>query len=71
MWPDTAHVTKGGYSSHIRVHEHYFFPVPAGLPTAAAGAHDVRGADGVLPARAQRVRARGPRSALAGWATWR
>ncbi|KKY35111.1 hypothetical protein UCDDA912_g04904 [Diaporthe ampelina] len=41
VWPDTAHVTKGGYSSHIRVHEHYFFPVPAGLPTAAAGAHDV------------------------------
>lgn len=35
-WPDTGYVTKGGYSSHIRIHEHYCFPVPEELPTAVA-----------------------------------
>ncbi|KAK7731007.1 hypothetical protein SLS53_008878 [Cytospora paraplurivora] len=35
-WPDTHHVTKGGYSSHVRVHEHYCFPVPDALPTNVA-----------------------------------
>jgi len=35
-WPDTGYVTKGGYSSHIRIHEHYCFPVPEELPTTVA-----------------------------------
>lgn len=41
LWPGAAgegggYVTKGGYASHARVHEHYCFPVPASLPAAAA-----------------------------------
>ncbi|KUI68019.1 NADP-dependent alcohol dehydrogenase 6 [Cytospora mali] len=35
-WPGTGYVTKGGYSSHVRIHEHYCFPVPAALPTNVA-----------------------------------
>ncbi|KAF3760462.1 hypothetical protein M406DRAFT_47533 [Cryphonectria parasitica EP155] len=35
-WPDNGYVTKGGYSSHIRIHEHYCFPVPEALPTNVA-----------------------------------
>lgn len=36
QWPDTGYVTKGGYSSHVRIHEHYCFPVPEALPTNVA-----------------------------------
>jgi len=33
-WPDTGIVTQGGYSSHVRTHEHWVFPIPEKLPTA-------------------------------------
>ncbi len=36
QWLETGYVTKGGYSSHIRIHEHYCFPVPASLPSNVA-----------------------------------
>ncbi|KAI9736666.1 MAG: hypothetical protein M1834_000870 [Cirrosporium novae-zelandiae] len=36
VWPDTGYVTQGGYSSHVRIHEHYCFPVPEELPSTVA-----------------------------------
>jgi len=35
-WPDTGIVTQGGYSSHVRTHEHWVFPIPEALSTEAA-----------------------------------
>lgn len=35
-WPDTGIVSQGGYASHIRVHEHWVFPIPESLPTNIA-----------------------------------
>jgi alcohol dehydrogenase (NADP+) len=32
-WPDTGIVSQGGYSSHIRTHEHWVFPIPEKLET--------------------------------------
>ncbi|RFU31787.1 hypothetical protein B7463_g4559, partial [Scytalidium lignicola] len=34
VWPDTGIVSQGGYSSHVRTHEHWVFPIPDGLTTA-------------------------------------
>jgi len=36
VWPDTGIVSQGGYSSHVRTHEHWVFPIPDGLPTEKA-----------------------------------
>ncbi|TVY81652.1 NADP-dependent alcohol dehydrogenase [Lachnellula suecica] len=33
IWPDTGVVSQGGYSSHIRAHEHWVFPIPDALET--------------------------------------
>jgi len=33
VWPDTGIVSQGGYSSHVRTHEHWVFPIPDGLVT--------------------------------------
>lgn len=30
-WPDTGIVSQGGYGSHVRVHEHWVFPIPDAL----------------------------------------
>jgi alcohol dehydrogenase (NADP+) len=35
-WPDTGIVSQGGYSSHVRVHEHWVFPIPEKLDTNMA-----------------------------------
>ncbi|KAK6079257.1 zinc-binding protein [Seiridium cupressi] len=35
-WPDTGIVTQGGYSSHVRTHEHWVFPIPDELPSELA-----------------------------------
>jgi len=35
-WPDTGIVSQGGYASHIRVHEHWVFPIPEKLETKLA-----------------------------------
>ncbi|KAK0125131.1 hypothetical protein ONS96_008995 [Cadophora gregata f. sp. sojae] len=35
-WPDTGIVSQGGYSSHVRTHEHWVFPIPNGLETTKA-----------------------------------
>ncbi|KAK0622350.1 chaperonin 10-like protein [Immersiella caudata] len=35
-WPDTGIISQGGYSSHVRTHEHWVFPIPAALPTTHA-----------------------------------
>lgn len=35
-WPDTGVVSQGGYSSHVRTHEHWVFPIPEGLETNLA-----------------------------------
>ncbi|KAF4627589.1 hypothetical protein G7Y89_g10566 [Cudoniella acicularis] len=32
-WPNTDIVLQGGYSSHIRAHEHWVFPIPEALET--------------------------------------
>jgi alcohol dehydrogenase (NADP+) len=32
-WPDTGIVSQGGYSSHVRTHEHWVFPIPEKLET--------------------------------------
>ncbi|KAN0114805.1 putative NADP-dependent alcohol dehydrogenase 6 [Hyaloscypha variabilis] len=36
VWPDTGIVSQGGYSTHVRTHEHWVFPIPAGLATNKA-----------------------------------
>ncbi|EFX02241.1 Zinc-binding transcription factor [Grosmannia clavigera kw1407] len=36
-WPDSGVVSQGGYSSHVRTHEHWVFPIPDALPSTAAG----------------------------------
>ncbi|KAI1104196.1 GroES-like protein [Jackrogersella minutella] len=35
-WPDTGIVTQGGYSSHVRTHEHWVFPIPDAIPSHLA-----------------------------------
>ncbi|KAI0480091.1 GroES-like protein [Xylariaceae sp. FL0804] len=35
-WPDTGIVTQGGYSSHVRTHEHWVFPIPDAIPSQLA-----------------------------------
>ncbi|KAI1321000.1 GroES-like protein [Xylariaceae sp. FL0255] len=35
-WPDTGIVTQGGFSSHVRTHEFWVFPIPDALPSALA-----------------------------------
>ncbi|KAL2753041.1 hypothetical protein ACRALDRAFT_2030118 [Sodiomyces alcalophilus JCM 7366] len=35
-WPDTGVVSQGGYSSHIRTHQHWVFPIPESLPSEIA-----------------------------------
>lgn len=35
-WPDTGIVSQGGYSSHVRTHEHWVFPIPEGLASTVA-----------------------------------
>ena len=32
-WPDSGVVSQGGYSSHVRTHEHWVFPIPETLET--------------------------------------
>ncbi|OGM41011.1 NADP-dependent alcohol dehydrogenase 6 [Aspergillus bombycis] len=32
-WPQTGIVSQGGYSSHVRTHEHWVFPIPEQLET--------------------------------------
>ncbi|KAH6629918.1 chaperonin 10-like protein [Chaetomium sp. MPI-SDFR-AT-0129] len=36
VWPDTGIVSQGGYSSHVRTHEHWVFPIPDALPSTIA-----------------------------------
>ncbi|EAA28495.1 GroES-like protein [Neurospora crassa] len=36
VWPDTGIVSQGGYSSHVRTHEHWVFPIPDALPSTVA-----------------------------------
>jgi alcohol dehydrogenase (NADP+) len=36
VWPETGIVSQGGYSSHVRAHEHWVFPIPEKLETAQA-----------------------------------
>ncbi|KAK2806057.1 hypothetical protein FQN51_008010 [Onygenales sp. PD_10] len=33
-WPETGIVSQGGYSSHVRTHENWVFPIPEKLETA-------------------------------------
>ncbi|CAK7568574.1 MAG: hypothetical protein SEPTF4163_006569 [Sporothrix epigloea] len=35
-WPETGIISQGGYSSHVRTHEHWVFPIPEGLATHEA-----------------------------------
>ncbi|KAI1260542.1 GroES-like protein [Xylariaceae sp. FL1019] len=35
-WPETGIVTQGGYSSHVRTHEHWVFPIPDSVPSELA-----------------------------------
>ncbi|PKS10386.1 hypothetical protein jhhlp_002137 [Lomentospora prolificans] len=35
-WPDTGIISQGGYSSHVRTHEHWVFPIPDGLSSTVA-----------------------------------
>jgi len=35
-WPDSGVVSQGGYSSHVRTHEHWVFPIPDALPSTVA-----------------------------------
>ncbi|CAK7241692.1 MAG: putative secondary metabolism biosynthetic enzyme [Sporothrix thermara] len=35
-WPETGIISQGGYSSHVRTHEHWVFPIPDGLATHEA-----------------------------------
>jgi len=34
VWPETGIVSQGGYSSHVRTHEHWVFPIPDALSTS-------------------------------------
>lgn len=36
VWPDTGIVTQGGFSSHVRTHEYWVFPIPDAIPSALA-----------------------------------
>ncbi|TPX12383.1 uncharacterized protein E0L32_007030 [Thyridium curvatum] len=36
VWPDSGIVSQGGYSSHVRTHQHWVFPIPDGLDSALA-----------------------------------
>ncbi|OAA74510.1 oxidoreductase [Akanthomyces lecanii RCEF 1005] len=36
LYPNTQHVTQGGYASHIRIHEYWVYPIPDGLDSAQA-----------------------------------
>ncbi|RYP21250.1 hypothetical protein DL765_002389 [Monosporascus sp. GIB2] len=36
VWPDTGIVTQGGYSSHVRTHEYWVFPIPDSIPSHIA-----------------------------------
>ncbi|KAI0025011.1 alcohol dehydrogenase-like protein [Xylariomycetidae sp. FL0641] len=36
VWEDTGIVTQGGYSSHVRTHEHWVFPIPDAIPSELA-----------------------------------
>ncbi|MCJ1440012.1 MAG: hypothetical protein MMC23_000494 [Stictis urceolatum] len=35
-WPDSGVISQGGYSSHVRTHEHWVFPIPDALETNLA-----------------------------------
>ncbi|KAK2797086.1 hypothetical protein FQN49_008998, partial [Arthroderma sp. PD_2] len=34
-WPDSGIISQGGYGSHVRVHQHWVFPIPDALQTSA------------------------------------
>ncbi|RKU47962.1 hypothetical protein DL546_002893 [Coniochaeta pulveracea] len=36
VWPDSGVVSQGGYSSHVRTHEHWVFPIPDALDSTVA-----------------------------------
>uniref|UniRef100_A0A8H7KA31 alcohol dehydrogenase (NADP(+)) n=1 Tax=Bionectria ochroleuca TaxID=29856 RepID=A0A8H7KA31_BIOOC len=36
VWPDTGIITQGGFSSHVRTHEHWVFPIPDAIPSELA-----------------------------------
>jgi len=36
VWPETGIVTQGGYSSHVRTHEFWVYPIPDALDTSLA-----------------------------------
>ncbi|KAL1857503.1 hypothetical protein VTK73DRAFT_8076 [Phialemonium thermophilum] len=36
IWPGTDIVLQGGYSSHVRTHQHWVFPIPDALPSTIA-----------------------------------
>ncbi|KAE8145637.1 hypothetical protein BDV25DRAFT_164221 [Aspergillus avenaceus] len=33
-WPETGIISQGGYSSHVRTHEHWVFPIPEQLESS-------------------------------------
>jgi len=35
-FPDSGAISQGGYSSHVRTHEHWVFPIPDALPSTVA-----------------------------------
>jgi len=35
-WPETGIISQGGYSSHVRTHEHWVFPIPEKLSSTKA-----------------------------------
>ena len=35
-WPDSGVLSQGGYSSHIRAHEYFTFPIPDAITTEDA-----------------------------------
>lgn len=36
MWPETNRSLQGGFSSHVRTHEHFVFLIPDAIPSASA-----------------------------------
>lgn len=36
VWPDSGVISQGGYSSHVRTHEHWVFPIPEALSSSQA-----------------------------------
>ncbi|KAB5569970.1 chaperonin 10-like protein [Coniochaeta sp. 2T2.1] len=36
VWPDSGVVSQGGYSSHVRTHQHWVFPIPDALESTVA-----------------------------------